>query len=248
MQFGEHRWARAPYRPRFSMSVLVLLVSCAPPAPSGAPETVFSLSPPTWFEDGFSYYDVSPDGSRALYGARFGMRLVHYSVQSNHLHLIVEAADRRALTRGMQGLAIRLARRINASSGRRGRLFNDRYHARALRTPLEVRRVLVYVLRNDQRHWAQGGLSLPPWDLDPCSSASIFDGFLPLPGLAMPPPEEPSVTVAPMCLLLRRGWKRHGRRSVASSRGTARSWKAASTIWSASSPSPPAWKRSARRR
>jgi REP-associated tyrosine transposase len=142
--------------------------------------------------------------------ARFGMRLVHYSVQSNHLHLIVEAADRRALTRGMQGLAIRLARRVNTSVGRRGRLWNDRYHARALKTPLAVRRVLVYVLRNDQRHWAQGGLSLPPWRLDPCSSAATFDGFAPLPELALPGPEPPCVTVAPACFLLKRGWRRHG--------------------------------------
>ena len=141
---------------------------------------------------------------------RFGMRVVHYSVQSNHVHLIVEAADRRALTRGMQGLAIRLARRVNASVERKGRLWNDRYHARALRTPLQVRRVLVYVLRNDQRHWAQGGLSLPPWRLDPCSSAASFDGFRPLPGLDLPPPEEVCVTALPVCLLLRRGWKRHG--------------------------------------
>jgi hypothetical protein len=138
------------------------------------------------------------------------MRLVHYSVQSNHLHLVVEAANRRALTRGMQGLAIRLARRVNASVGRKGRLFNDRYHARALRTPLQVRRVLVYVLRNDQRHWAQGGLSLPPWRLDPCSSAATFDGFCALPEIAMPPPLRPEVTVAVSCFLLRAGWKRHG--------------------------------------
>jgi REP element-mobilizing transposase RayT len=141
---------------------------------------------------------------------RFGMRLVHYSVQSNHLHLVVEAANRRALTRGMQGLAIRLARRVNASVGREGRLFNDRYHARALRTPLQVRRVLVYVLRNDQRHWAQGGLSLPPWRLDPCSSAAVFDGFRPLPEIAMPPPLAPEVTVEASCFLLRAGWKRLG--------------------------------------
>ena len=63
---------------------------------------------------------------------RFGFRLVHFSVQGNHLHLIVEAADKRALSRGMQGLAIRLARRVNGALGRSGSMFADRYHARAL--------------------------------------------------------------------------------------------------------------------
>ena len=59
---------------------------------------------------------------------RFGLRLVHFSVQSNHLHLIVEAADARALARGMQGLLVRVARAVNRTLVRRGRLFADRYH------------------------------------------------------------------------------------------------------------------------
>jgi hypothetical protein len=143
---------------------------------------------------------------------RFGFRLVHYSVQGNHIHLIAEAADRRALSRGMQGLAIRVARRVNGRVERSGRLFAERYHARALRTPLEVRRALVYVLQNERRHLAERGLGLPPWRLDPCSSAAEFDGFRPLPGVGPPSPSLPGrrITVAPRCYLLRRGWKRHG--------------------------------------
>jgi len=58
------------------MTALVVAVGCAEEMPRGEPEAVFALSPPTWFEDGFSYYDVSPDGTRALYGARFGIRLI----------------------------------------------------------------------------------------------------------------------------------------------------------------------------
>ena len=66
---------------------------------------------------------------------RFGFRLVHFSVQSNHLHLIAEAADRCALSRGLQGLTVRVARAVNRRLQRTGRLFADRYHARALKTP-----------------------------------------------------------------------------------------------------------------
>jgi putative transposase len=73
---------------------------------------------------------------------RFGFRLVHFSVQSNPLHLIAEARDRRALQRGIQGLSIRVARVVNREFERKGRLFADRYHARALKTPREVRLAL----------------------------------------------------------------------------------------------------------
>src|SRR5438876_2768087 len=73
-------------------------------------------------------------------------RVVHYSVQANHVHLLVEAEGTRALGRGMQGLGIRLAKAINRRLGRRGRVWAERYHGRALRTPREVRNGLVYVL------------------------------------------------------------------------------------------------------
>src|SRR5262245_4211498 len=69
---------------------------------------------------------------------RFGLRLVHYAVQGNHLHLVVEAEEARALSRAMQGLGVRIARGLNRELGRRGRVLADRYHARALETPREV--------------------------------------------------------------------------------------------------------------
>src|SRR5687768_6395278 len=52
---------------------------------------------------------------------RFGFRLCHYAVLDDHLHLIVEAADRTALRRGLQGLAIRIARALNRLWGARAR-------------------------------------------------------------------------------------------------------------------------------
>lgn len=150
---------------------------------------------------------------RAAFGkarARFGFSLSHYSVQGNHLHLIVEANDRRALTRGVQGLSIRLARAVNRVHSRKGRVFAERYHARALRTPLEVRRALVYVLFNERHHLAARGLSLPPWWLDRCSSAGEFTGFSWHPELPPPPLIEHETTVPARCFLLERGWRRYG--------------------------------------
>ncbi len=134
--------------------------------------------------------------------ARLGVRLVHFSIQSNHVHLIVEVEGQRALSRAMQGLATRLARRLNRRLGRRGSVFADRYHSRALRTPLEVRRALVYVLRNEQHHRGRRSQLC----IDPLSTAAYFDGFT---ARAIAPPHESPVAV-PNTWLLRVGWRVHG--------------------------------------
>ena len=85
-------------------------------------------------------------------GHRGDFRVVHYNVLGDHLHLVVEAAGAAALARGMQGLSVRLARRVNALLGRRGRLLAQRYHARPRRTPTEVRNAVRYVLLNARHH------------------------------------------------------------------------------------------------
>jgi REP element-mobilizing transposase RayT len=103
---------------------------------------------------------------------RFGMRLVEFSIQGNHVHLIVEAKDRRALSRGMQGLAIRLAKGINKASNRKGQIFADRYHARILRTPAEVRNAVQYVRKNWHKHQREQGRWNHAWYVDPFSSMS----------------------------------------------------------------------------
>ena len=92
--------------------------------------------------------------SRAMYAgaARFGFRLVHYSVMGNHIHLIVEAPDHRALTRGMQGLGVRIARALNRVMQRHGRVISDRYHVHILKTPSEVKRARHYLLNNAHHH------------------------------------------------------------------------------------------------
>jgi putative transposase len=85
-------------------------------------------------------------------------RLVKFSVLNNHLHLIVEADDSRGLSRGMQGLCIRLAKALNDVMGRRGRLFDDHYHSHLLKTPTEVANAIEYVRTNAERHYGERGL------------------------------------------------------------------------------------------
>jgi hypothetical protein len=73
------------------------------------------------------------------------------------------ANDKRALSRGLQGLAIRVAKGVNRASDRRGRVLADRYHARELRSPTEVRHAVRYVLRNLQHHTHEDPLYVDPY-------------------------------------------------------------------------------------
>src|SRR5213075_1332486 len=83
---------------------------------------------------------------------REDFRIVHLSLQRTHVHLIVEAANKEALARGMQGFQISAAKHLNAaiSKGRpgprrRGSVFPDRYHAEIITTPTQARHALNYV-------------------------------------------------------------------------------------------------------
>ena len=142
---------------------------------------------------------------------RKGFRLTNYSVQRDHIHLIAEAMDRVALSNAMRSLCSRIARAVNRAVARRGQLVAERYHARALSAPKEVRRALLYVLRNSHHHERTHGRYLPPWHYDPCSSALEFDGFALHPEFPPPPLKARCTTVTPSySYLLARGWKKHG--------------------------------------
>jgi putative transposase len=111
-------------------------------------------------------------------------RIVHYSVQSNHVHLICEAAERRALTAGVHGLEARITRYINQLLSRRGPLWADRWHGRALKSPREVRNALVYVLANFRKHSSRPVRQ----GVDPCSSGAWFHGWRGMDAQRGPPP------------------------------------------------------------
>jgi hypothetical protein len=141
---------------------------------------------------------------------RRDVRVVHVSIQNTHLHLLVEADDATALARGMQAFEISAARRLNRATGRRGKVFADRYHARAITTPRAARHALAYVLNNWRKHREDAGRG---WKIDPFSSGVTFDGWrglthvagfrLPRGYLALP-------VAFPTGWLLTRGWRRHG--------------------------------------
>ena len=148
--------------------------------------------------------------ARAASGA---FRLCHYAVLNDHLHLLVEASDRRALSRGLQGLAIRIAKALNKLWRRRGTVFADRYHDRILKTPREVRNALCYVLGNGKKHAAEGRQVHVHAVIDTFTSAPWFDGFrerITVRGLEVI--ARPITDARTWMLTI--GWRRHGLLSV----------------------------------
>ena len=125
----------------------------------------------------------------AAAAGRFGLRVIAFSIQGNHIHLIVEANDTEALSRGMQGLCIRIAKMLNAMMRRPGRVFADHYHSRLLRSPSETANAIAYVLDNHRHHHGERGV-------DRFSSAALDTA------------ERAKVLSRPLGWLLRVGWRR----------------------------------------
>ena len=154
-------------------------------------------------------------GVLARYLERPDFRVVHVSIQNTHIHLLVEAADRRALTRGMQSLAINTARAFHATGDPRrrgcGKVFAHRYHATQIRTPFHARHALAYVLNNWRRHqqdFING--TMREARLDPYASGLAFDGWtrewrFDVPAGYLPLPVSPPATA-----LLSSRWKQCG--------------------------------------
>jgi hypothetical protein len=132
-------------------------------------------------------------------GHKTDFRVIHFSIQSNHMHLIVEAYDQRALSLGMQSLGHRMAHAVHRALGTAGSVLADRYHAHALLTPREARAALVYVLQNWAKHGSGG-------QFDPLSSALWFDGWRKPPLNTADPP----IVATPRTWLLTTGWKHYG--------------------------------------
>ena len=156
-------------------------------------------------------YLLFRDVLEALRG-RADFRIVHVSLQHNHVHLIVEADDRRALAKGMQSFAIRFAKAFHAQDGMLGRLFAGRYHATQIKTPRQCRSTINYVLNNWRRHREDlASAYIQQFYFDPYSSGPSFTGWSSGPGESqMPDAYAPLPTSRPQTRLLQTDWKAHG--------------------------------------
>ncbi len=172
--------------------------------------------------------DVSPLRRRDIYAQlreativtarREDFRIVHMSIQSNHVHLIVEADHAEALSRGMQGFSISAAKRVNATITERtgvrrtGKVVADRFHARPLASPRSVRHALAYVLNNWRRHGEDRAGVARTWKADPFSSGAVFPDWKELEGSPFLWPlrstYHPLIVFRPRTWLLAEGWRK----------------------------------------
>jgi REP element-mobilizing transposase RayT len=154
------------------------------------------------------YADIVVAGIAAVHTTTF--RVTDYSIQSNHVHLICEAAGRAGLESGLLSLAGRIASRINRAMGHNGELFADRYHDRVLETPREVKNALRYVINNARHHGEAVHYYFHPDWIDPFSSAPWFDGWQrPVSSQQMALAVR-RVTAEPRTWLRRVGWRQWG--------------------------------------
>jgi REP element-mobilizing transposase RayT len=147
------------------------------------------------------------------------VRIVHISLQRDHVHLIVEAEDKAALGRGMQGFAISAARHVNTALGdgrrrRRGKVFADRYHVEVITSPTQARHAIRYVLSNWRKHQEDREGLASTWLVDPFSSGISFPDWAELQDRALMWPiretYDPLMVRRPRSWLLREGWRRAG--------------------------------------
>lgn len=139
--------------------------------------------------------------------------VVEFSIQHDHVHLVVEAVGRRPhahdmLRSGVSGLVISIAKGLNRLLGRKGKVWGDRWHGRELSSPREVRNALVYVLRNVAKH---GARMYGDDVLDPLSSAPRFTLWTRPLLWPFPNGDGPWPDAKPRTWLLGTGWHvRHG--------------------------------------
>src|SRR5215467_4339477 len=151
---------------------------------------------------------------------RDNFRIVHLSIQHNHVHLLVEADDVNALARGMQSFQISAAKHINAAISKRhgqrrtGCVFPDRYHVEVITSRRGARHALAYVLNNWRRHGEHRAAVARTWKIDPFSSGDSFDGWRELaesPVMWKTPKTYLGMPVwRPRTWLLREGWRMYG--------------------------------------
>jgi len=149
-------------------------------------------------------------------------RIVHMSIQRTHIHLLVEAKDRGALAKLMQGFQVSAAKNINRAFStanklerrRRGQVFADRYFCTVIETPRQARHALSYVLNNWRKHREDGGAATRGWKMDLFSSGYSFLGWKNYSAVAewksLPDTYDPLIVWIPKTWLLSEGWKRHG--------------------------------------
>jgi REP element-mobilizing transposase RayT len=80
------------------------------------------------------------------------LKVVHYTLEYNHVHLLVETNDHRILHAGMQALGISFSKAINKLKSYKGSVYKHRYHQRRIGSARELKNVLLYIFNNGRKH------------------------------------------------------------------------------------------------
>ena len=151
-------------------------------------------------------------------------RIIHVSIQQTHVHMLVEAAHKEALSSGMQSFQISAAKHLNAAVSikrvargeprRRGTVFPDRFHQEIITSPRQARHALAYVLNNWRKHREDASGLTRQWNVDAFSTGMLFPGWKEREGEPLlwrwRDTYEPLIVYLPSTWLLQHGWKKHG--------------------------------------
>jgi REP element-mobilizing transposase RayT len=81
-----------------------------------------------------------------------GLKIIHFSLEHNHVHLYVECENNDILTKGMIAFGVSLAKKTNKFFKSKGQVYKTRFHLRILRSASEVKNVINYILKNGIKH------------------------------------------------------------------------------------------------
>ncbi|MGZ3789032.1 MAG: transposase [Bacteriovorax sp.] len=90
---------------------------------------------------------------RAIKNARRqGLKVIHYSLEYDHVHLLIEADNNYILGKGMQAFGVTLSKAINRMRKLKGGVYKHRYHFRHISSARELKNVMNYIFTNGLKH------------------------------------------------------------------------------------------------
>ena len=97
-----------------------------------------------------------------------GLKIIHYSLERDHVHIYAESSDNKILAKAMKALGVSFVKRINRYFNAKGSCYKTRYHLRILRSATEVKNVINYILKNGIKHHRAKSI------IDPYNSAVLI--------------------------------------------------------------------------
>lgn len=96
---------------------------------------------------------------RAILNSRkMGLRVIHFTLEYDHIHLLIEAENNHLLGKGMQSFGVTLSKAINKLKKTSGQVYRHRYHFRKITSARQLKNVMNYIFRNGLKHGTSAGI------------------------------------------------------------------------------------------